>query len=156
MKPWPRRKLVLEAILLLPLARLLVRFVRIGRWKNTLASPPPCENHNHRNPDGLELAAHIGRSVERAGWRMGGSTKCLPKAIVAVWMLHRRKIAARLVIASVRNRHEGDADPLHAWVEVNSTMIIGHCDRALYLPLATFGEQHTIQTRPERPPREAF
>ncbi len=155
MKLWSRRRLVAEAIALLPLARLLVRFVKIGRWKHTLGASLSGAANQLGAAERLEIASQIGRSVERASWRMGGGTKCLPKAIVAMWMLRRRGIAARLVIASVCKTQEHNADPLHAWVELQSTMIIGHCDRTLYHPLASFGEQPDLPMRPESLSREA-
>ncbi len=156
MTQWYRRRLVVEALLLLPFSQFLVRSIKIGRWSGTLEAPSPRLRDAPEGESVLDIARQIGRSVERASWRAGSTAKCLPKAVVVMWMLRRRDIPARLVIASLYKEHQGNSDKLHAWVEIDSEFIIGHCDRALYQPLATFGQMRDPSKDQNRLSREAI
>jgi hypothetical protein len=130
---WRARRLTLEAMALLALARLLIAAVRFARWRiwlGDVAGPPdtvPAERLDH----------YYARVVERAANRLPFTTKCLPRAIALHWMLHRRGRDAALVIAALSGETRGTRDDLHAWVERGGEILIGETDRP-YHRLARF------------------
>jgi len=84
-------------------------------------------------------AAHaIGRWIDRAARRLPLSIKCLPRAVAALWLLSRRGLDARLVIAVHRQERSGE-HAFHAWVEHGDEFVVGHCVREDYAPVMTIG-----------------
>lgn len=131
------RLLTVEAMMLLPIARLLVDHVAMKRWRESLGSIVAHDNIRalpSLHDEELRHALRLARHVERAALRLPLPTKCLPRAVALQWMLRRRKIASGLFIA-VRSGPQRDDDNYHAWVEHDGEMLIGHCDRAQYRPL---------------------
>ena len=118
-------------------AKFSVRFVALGRWRSSLGSVcGPGSSIPYAEDEGAEReAARLGRAVVRATARLPGDTKCLPQAVALQWMLRRRGIGARLVIAVALSEHAVHNDGHHAWVERNGQMLVGHCKRSAYRPL---------------------
>lgn len=135
------RRMTLEAMVLLPIARGLVNHVPMKNWRRTLGAivkpgdPPVMGSAPATESPGL--SRRLARQVERAAGRLPFHTKCLPRAVALQWMLRRRNIEARLIIAVYRGS-DAAMDEYHAWVEVGGDIILGHCDRSLYRPLMTF------------------
>jgi hypothetical protein len=98
-------------------ARLLIAWVPLRRWRNTLGSTAGLPS--------LADARQLARQVERAATWLPFETKCLPRAMALSWMMHRKRMAHTVVIA-VRSPDRRDApDALHAWLEVDGVKIIG-------------------------------
>ncbi len=128
------RWLVLEALVLLAVARFLVARMPLRRWRGmlgTLATQPPAVRPG---PDDRRLA----RAVERASQRLPGVSKCLPRAMALHWMLRRRARSSQLVIAVLPAAARGTIEDLHAWVETGGEILIGALDEP-FQPLARFG-----------------
>jgi len=123
------------------IARLLVRSVKLERWRGWLGELAPAgtrgpEHDAHSvTPTGRE-ALRVGRAVARGAQVLPSTFKCLPQAAAAQWMLRRRGSDATLVIAVHAVRRAGD-DAFHAWVERAGQMIVGHCERSEYRPVLT-------------------
>lgn len=134
------RLTTLEAMALLPLARLLVDLVPIRYWRWTITGKKDQadlpENHGDRERDAIagRLAVHL----ERAAGRLPVHMKCLPRAVALQWMLRRRGIGSAIVIA-IKPGDSRESHDYHAWLERGGTMLIGHCDRTQYRPLMTLG-----------------
>ena len=132
---WTNRRLTAEAAWRIVLARALVRFVPLGRWRDTLGTsiglPVIAETGSEPQPTALSCA----RAVGRAAARLPGTSKCLPQAMALQWMLARRGMSSLLVIAIVKDRAHADGDEYHAWVEQGGRMIIGECERSAYQPI---------------------
>lgn len=128
------RLLVVEAALALALARLLVAWLPLGRWRGLLG---PIAADPAR---GAGTAADwlLAKAVDRAVQRLPGGTKCLPRAIALFWMISRRKRPAQLVIAVLPGSARDEGDDLHVWVECGSEVMIGALDQP-FRPLARFG-----------------
>jgi len=130
---WHRRALVAEAIVLIVVARILVKFVPFKRWRATLGridqgsdgadcgAPPPVA---------LDCAA----SVERAAWRLPG-TLCLPKSVALQWMLKRRRIAAAVLFAVKSHASRGGLDDLHAWVAIGAAALLDDASESQHVIL---------------------
>lgn len=136
---WRLRLATAEAMLLLLLAQLLVSRLALGRWR-ALLGPAGNPARPVLGPERKASGAPrlIGACVERAAWRLGGGFKCLPKAICAHWMLRRRGLPSRLVIAALPRAARGGPDDLHAWAETDSGVVIGEITEPL-VPLSRFG-----------------
>ena len=124
MAPWRLRARTAEAAAALALARLMVARVPFHRWRNRLGAPAaPAE---WAEPSALAAdARRLARHVERAAGRLPFETKCLPRAIALAWMLRRRQIGYRLVIAVRPSVLRSGEDDLHAWVEAGGSVVIG-------------------------------
>lgn len=156
MTPPPQTRLALRlgtlrAMAALALARICIRILPFSRWRGSLGEPaedPVALAHVRPEANEQELAEAraLARRVERAASRLPGESKCLPKAMALQWMLHRRSIPSRLVIAVLRQQGER-ADAYHAWVECGADMVIGHCDRTEYTPLACFEQRAGLSMR---------
>lgn len=142
------RLLTAEAMALLPLARMLVAKVQMKHWRGSLGAIDAKTisvgdgDANDADPVFMD-ALCIARHVERAADRLPFETKCLPRAMALQWMLRRREIATRLVIARSVTRR--DSDEWHAWVERGGEMLIGHCDPSDYLPVLAFNSRSPVQ-----------
>jgi hypothetical protein len=87
-------------------------------------------------------AARGHASAEQTAWavaaaarRLPGGASCLPQALAGHAMLHRRGYASRLEIG-VATREGIGATRAHAWVEIDSRVIIGDLDDlARFAPL---------------------
>lgn len=134
--PLWRARVAFSAALLL-LAWLLVRCVRLSRWRWTLgeigtATPAP-DAHSARSVRALA------QSVERAAVHLPFAGKCLPQGVALQWRLRLARIPSRLVIAFHLIDRSGDHG-FHAWVEHGGEMVLGACDRSVYQPAMTLSQ----------------
>jgi hypothetical protein len=134
-----RRLKVLEAATLLLLARYLIRFVAMRRWRGSLGQPcdlPPAATaavpSRHTGPlPGTERI--VRQAIDRACRRLPGETVCLPRAMAAQWMLRRRGKHPGLVFG-IRpdDSREKVRHGFHAWVECDGRVVIGEIDHPGY------------------------
>jgi len=122
-------------------ARLAVRllpfsFLRMSLGGNRSA-PLRSEIERGNSDRELAVARYWAGRVERAALRLPGESRCLPKAAALFWMLRRRQIEARLVIAIHRSERRG-AHAYHAWLEHAGAMIVGACERSEYREIMAF------------------
>lgn len=127
------RLLVAEAMLLLLAARLLVSWVRLGRWLRLLGRQAAEPRRAQARAGDRQLA----RAVERATLRLPGESKCLPRAMALHWLLARRGRPGQLVIGVLPGDQRGRLEDLHAWVECGEEVLIGQLDLA-FRPLVRF------------------
>lgn len=123
---------VLEAMVLLVVARLLVAGPPLRMWMRLLGKPHSTSRAGAApSPEVWALA----RAVDRATQRLPFDVKCLPRAIALHWMLRRRGEFSELVISVLHPRQRGMIETLHAWVEMSGTVIIGKLDYD-FVPIA--------------------
>lgn len=137
--PSARRRLVLEAVVELALARLLtlmparVYTRALGRvaaaGEESPAGCPP-------------VAGEIGRMVERVAAAIPLRARCLEQAIAARRMLRRRGLPATVCLG-VNREASARADPrageaAHAWVSVGREVVAGDADLARFAVVARF------------------
>lgn len=134
-----RRRDTLKAMFLLGAARFLVRFVPLSVWQSSLGTVQiTSENiRSLEESDDLETAHYWARRVMRSVQRLPGETKCLPQAVALQWLLAPHHHKSRLIIALHRNGAD-EKEGLHAWVEAAGKILIGHCERDDYSPIAVF------------------
>lgn len=132
---WSNRRAVAEAAGLLMIAHILVKTVSLGRLRSLLAARAAVPANAAYD---ARAARMVGRRVDRAAMRLPLRTKCLARAVTTFWLLARRRLAARLVIAVHRHDRSGE-HAFHAWVEHGDEIVIGHCDRGEYAAVMTLG-----------------
>ena len=128
----------LRAVAWLVLARLTVKFLPLSRWQDTLGSLADGQDNSRGDQrNGTALGKYWAARVDRAARRLPGEHKCLPQAVALQWLLSQQPVSSRLVIAAHLQRVD-DEHGLHAWVESQGAMLIGHCDKADYRSIAIF------------------
>jgi len=108
-----------QAMVLLTLARALVRFARFAVWRSRLGWPGTA------NPEQGLLARSLARHVERAAGRLPGISKCLPQAMALSWMLRTRHIPHRVALMVRPEAARGGEDDLHAMVRCGEDIVLG-------------------------------
>lgn len=105
-------------MLLLCKARLLLALVPFRRWSRTLGLQA---GRTVTEPEIRQFVA----VVERAAHRLPFETKCLPRSMALSWALRESKIAHSVVLAVRPADRRDSIDALHAWVEIDGSMVLG-------------------------------
>ena len=109
-----------QALVLLLLARAMVRCLRFAVWRARLGWSGAADLTQE------QLAQQLGRHVERAAARLPGTSKCLPQAMALSWMLRSRRVPHRLELMVRPQQARGGLDDLHAMVRCNRRTVLGH------------------------------
>lgn len=121
--PMSRKNALLEAALLLVLAQLLIKVTPYSWWSQLLG-PIDSEKEESNAVAEIEIAGSIAWVVHAAARCLPWEPVCLPRAMVAKWMLARRDVSSTLVLGARKTRHSSDTD-LHAWLRVGQQSITG-------------------------------
>ncbi len=135
---WPWRADVAIGIVSLMLAALLVRGVRLSRWRFTLGHMVKGDS-KPATPADEGRVRYFAESIERASAWLPFPIKCLPKAVALQWRLRVLGIPSRLVVA-VHRTDRASAHSFHAWVEHGGTVVIGQCDVQSYQAVLTLSQ----------------
>ncbi len=129
--------LMMEAAFLLAAARaalLLVPFPRIGRYLGSMHKPSPPKADGDTNSALAARVRRIGGSVNAVADRFPAEMVCLPRALAAWQMLHRRGIASRLHFGTPLqpDPKRGPGLQTHAWLTSSGVRVTGfpvadHC-----------------------------
>lgn len=110
----PARKLFLQALALLPLVSLSLRWRGLrateAALQKILANCSPEQNPDLVNQR-IALTAHMVNAADRHGWV---HPSCLAKSLTLWWLLGRRGITSDLRIGIRKEKEKFEA---HAWVE---------------------------------------
>ena len=120
---WQSRWLTVQAMALLCFARLLVAFVPLRMWRNTIGQDGP-KQCVLPEPDNVAPAKRLAGRVERAATRLPFETKCLPRAMALAWMLRIRGFSYTFKLAARPMQARSGKDDLHAWVEKDGTLLV--------------------------------
>lgn len=139
---WQRRSrterlLLLEAVLLLGLARLLVLAIPF-RWLAVSLGRHMRASATDAMPAELHQARLIGQAVRSAAANTPWQSVCLPQAVAGQWMLKRRRVAATIYLGVAK----ADAKPgqltAHAWLRCGDVIITGAAGHRQFTVVATF------------------
>jgi len=113
---WRERRLLAQALLLLPLCSLALWRSGFRRWQSALARLAPVDKPSSANHDEtlLRRAQITARMVRAAAMHGFYHASCLPQSLVLWWLLRRQGIGSYLCIGARKNAARLDA---HAWVE---------------------------------------
>jgi hypothetical protein len=132
MRAKTRRRIYLrEAVIMLGLARLAVRFIPAGRLFAWADARP-----RHINRFAAHEAKLISEAVETIAAKRWMNAPPLPRALAAHAMLRRRGIASLLCLGVAR---EGETLAAHAWVEFRQAAVIGGAEVPRVTRIAAFG-----------------
>ena len=112
------RFILLQALFLLPVAGVLLRFFRYQALHAKLKRLTPLRDQR-KQIDLLE-ARRMGELVNTAAWRGLYDATCLRRSLVLWWLLRRRGIDSALRIGV---RMEDGEFMSHAWVEWQDTVL---------------------------------
>lgn len=107
-------------MILLVLAKFLIRAVPLHRWRGTLG--------RIGEPGVTQFDAAyraVSRSVADSARKLPGDYVCLPRAMAVQWMLRRRGLASAIVFGVAPQQSGDKPHALHAWVEGGGKIIIG-------------------------------
>ena len=126
--PAATKALAVEAAVFLALARCLVVYVPLRRWRDRVATA-----RQERSPVPA-LAWKVAWVVRKVAAAVPFGAACLPQAMAAQWMLRRRSVASQLKVGV---RPEADVAPdaaerssalgfaYHAWLQVGDECVVG-------------------------------
>jgi hypothetical protein len=127
-----RRAYLREATLMLALAKLAVRFVPADRLFSWADRPP-----RRINRFAIDEVSRVTWAVEKVGNSPWMNALCLPRALAAHAMLHRRGVASRLCLGVARDEKQLIA---HAWVEIGENKVVPDPAVERFTRLAEFGK----------------
>lgn len=108
-------------MVLLVVARFLVRAVPLGWWRATLGRIGNAADTGCHSTSANRMALAVNQAAER----LPGTYVCLPRAMALQWMLRRRRCPSALVFGVERNAGHKMSHLLHAWVESGGRVILG-------------------------------
>ena len=108
------RRLLVAALLMLPLTRLALRVVGFRRWQSMLTRFVP-HSSQAAPADAAARGAQTARMVRAAAREGLGRPNCLSRSLVLWWLLARQGFPAELRIGA---RKKDAALEAHAWVEL--------------------------------------
>ncbi|QIK95823.1 lasso peptide biosynthesis B2 protein [Sphingomonas sp. HDW15A] len=103
------------------MARTVVATLPFSWWRDSLGKTRPGDGNSEAASVAQKFAAH----VEWAARLLPFEAKCLPRAMALSWILRSRRIKHAVVFAVRPPSRRNSDDQLHAWVEVNSEIILG-------------------------------
>ena len=118
--PAKERWLLVEAAILLPVTRAMLRSVGFVRTRRFFESPGVPTAAREIDSESVGAAARIGWLVGVAARHAPFQVTCLPRSLVLCRLLRRRGLPARLRIGVRRSPADLVA---HAWVEVGGHLI---------------------------------
>ena len=108
------RRLLVAALLMLPLTRLALRVVGFRRWQSFLTRFVP-HSSQAAPANAAARGAQTARMVRAAAREGLGRPNCLSRSLVLWWLLARQGFPAELRIGA---RKKDAALEAHAWVEL--------------------------------------
>jgi hypothetical protein len=132
--PPEQRRFLLEALLLLVLARLALRLLPFRRLRPFFdrrpRRPPPDPARRQR------LRQQVSWAIGRAAAHLPGQTVCFPRGIAAQIMLVHRGVPATLYYGAATLPGRGLT--AHVWVQDGAAGVVGHQEAAAYKILARY------------------
>jgi len=135
---WRDQFRIVEAMILLAVARGLIRFVPFRIWNKRLGAlggNTPEQQDMEIDEAALAKAWSIGQCVRRSAAHAPFQAVCLPQAMAGRWMLNRRGIPNQLFIGARPSADMKIVD-LHAWLCVNDICVTGQHERSEFKPFS--------------------
>lgn len=133
------KRLLLEAFVLLGIARLLV-LVLPFRWLARSVGGHMQESPDKVADSDLALAGLIGQAVCSAAGNTPWESVCLPQAVAGQWMLKRRGIPGTLYLGVAKTEENLDKLAAHAWLRCGSLIITGASGHRQFTVVSTFSD----------------
>jgi len=131
------RRLLVEAVVAVALARVAVRLVPMRRTARLLKLKAG-ETAAGLEPAQVHDANAVGWAVRAAAARMPWRTTCLMEALAASALLRRRRIPATLYLGVATDGSAADGIAAHAWLCCGETIVVGRRGHEQFTPVASF------------------
>lgn len=129
-----------EAAIFLALAQFLTKRVPYSLWSTSLGPINPA-HHDGRSPFESETLQTVIWVVHSMARYLPWTAVCLPRAMVAKWMLARRKIPSTLILGVRRPlTAQSKESQLHACLSVGNRMVTGGDVADQFKVIARFGD----------------
>lgn len=130
--------LFLEALFLIGLARLAIRFFSFKRLMSILGTPKTETPITGLTPqEQLRLRAFT-KAINRASNVAFWHTMCYEQAVTAKIMLKRRRIISTIYIGMMKKTEEGNQLEGHAWIRTGDYMVTGKTDFSKFVVVGKF------------------
>jgi hypothetical protein len=136
--PLAEKGLLLEALVLLALARLAVRLLPF-RWVARVLGSTTRRTAVQEDPKKDLLIRRIGALVRNTASNVLWTSKCLDQALAAKIMLARRGIAATVYFGV--NFDEQGQLAAHAWLQSGTLYVTGGANRGRFTVINTFADE---------------
>jgi hypothetical protein len=135
---WHRRRLLIEAVIAVPVAWLLLRLVpfkRIAAW----LGKPGQESPTALPAGSVLLGSEIGWAVRGAADRFPGEGLCLVQGLAAAAIARRRRLPTTLYLGVARSEKEGLQ--AHAWVRCGDRVVTGRAGHQRFKIVERFARE---------------
>lgn len=137
---WPDLTLLVEAVLLLGVARIAVLTLPFRRVVRVLAMQK-LDVPKQEGPQHVTKARRIGRMIQEASRHLPWECRCLVQAIAGKLMLVRRGITSTVYIGVAKDEHKGFN--AHAWLSSRAVTVTGGRGHERFSVIAHFAEGDT-------------
>jgi len=139
---WRRRSriervMLMEAVVLLGLARLAVLLLPF-RWLASTLGRPMKESDEVMGSSALDSARMIGNAVRSAANNTPWESLCLAQAVTGQWMLKRRCIAGTLYLGVAKDEIKPEKLGAHAWLRCGNIILTGREGHKKFTVVAVF------------------
>ena len=124
----PGRLSIIEATLLLLLARLVMRLGGLTQACRVLRLQPGALPASPTIPTEVDAARRVAASMARARNIVGQAGDCLPQCLAAAAMLRRRGVSPTLHFAVAKSQSDAAHLYAHAWLAVGEEDVTGGGD----------------------------
>jgi hypothetical protein len=136
-RSWPDRMFLVEAFVLLGIARLAVLAVPF-RWLAVTLGRHMKEADVQGNPSDLRRARRVGQAVRSAAGYTPWKSLCLPQAVAAQWMLKRRHICGTLYLGVAKDETKPERPAAHAWLRCGDVILTGRQGHRRFTVVSVF------------------
>ena len=130
------RWLFFEALLLIAIARIAIRFFSFKKLMNYLGTPQSELPNTELEEDERRYLHQIGKAVRRASKNSFWHTMCYEQALTTKLMLKRRNKNATIYIGMRKNEEKGMEG--HAWIRNGDYIITGNQELNTYTVVGAF------------------
>jgi hypothetical protein len=131
------RRLLLEAFVLLGVARLIVLILPFKWLAFSLG--------RHMNESGAQISVSdvhhariVGKAIRSAANYTPWESVCLHQAVAAQWMLRRRHIAATVYLGVAKDDKKPEKLIAHAWLRCGDVILTGAAGHRQFTVVSTF------------------
>jgi hypothetical protein len=132
--PFAEQRLLIEATLLLAMARLALLLLPF-RWLAPGLGRERSESPEEIPPAHAERARQVGLTVARMSRHVFWKAACLAQAITVQWMLKQRRISSTLYLGMAK---DGGKFLAHAWVRSGRDIVSGQAVHQQFKVVSTF------------------
>jgi hypothetical protein len=125
---WAERAILAQALFLLPINALALRWVSLKRWRAVLVACSPLRDNALESPSHASILAQASlvqarltnRTVDRAVRYGLFNANCLHRSLTLWWLLRRHGISSELKVGARIHDKQCQA---HAWVEYSGEVL---------------------------------